>query len=82
MSLELLTVRGKKIGIKNTKRLASVSECYNTTDIASAIPSVCYINGTISDGLVNSEVVIRGGKHGSDIKLWVTQSVSTIAALA
>ena len=81
MSLETFTVRRKRFSsIKKAKNLASVDEVYNSADIVYAIPSICY-KEDISDGLVNSEVLIRGTEDTDDVTLWVTQTVATIEAL-
>jgi hypothetical protein len=81
MSLETFTVCKKRwSSIKKAKTLASVDEVYNSADIVYAIPSVCYAEG-VSDGLVNTEVLIRGTEDTDDVTLWVTQTVATIEAL-
>lgn len=80
MSLENFTVRRRKIGARRAKNYASEVQVYNTANIVYAIPSVCNKDG-ISDGLVNSEVLIKGAASEGDVKVWCTQTVAQIEAL-
>jgi hypothetical protein len=78
MSLQPLTVRRKHEYGRSGKNYASETQTYATERIISAVPSICKKEG-VSDGLVNSEVLIDDG-HGNT-KLWCTETAAEIEAL-
>lgn len=77
--IENLTIKRRKVHNLRGKNYSSETQAYNTQDIVYAIPSISKKDG-VTDGEVETEVKVRDGTTGG-VKLWVTQSASTVGAL-
>jgi hypothetical protein len=82
MALAEITVRRRKEKLNGSaKNYASESQAYDTTRFISAIPSICKKDGQV-DGLVNAMVEVDQGDGANTVVLWVTETVTAVAALS
>lgn len=83
MALTTVTVRGVRMGFNG--RFTSVSsetQGVETTAIRYFVPALCKSgNSSGIDTLVNSKIYLQAGSPYETIELWVTETVSAIAAL-
>ena len=81
MALVTVTVRGRQQGLYNMKSYNSETQGINSNAVVDFIPSLCKKGrNDESDGLVNSKIRLVGPLNEEDV-LWVTETVSAIAAL-